>query len=67
MITYKAVKKGRRVVGHEWYCGNCGLLVHSEPLVGLDEAVEQQEARVARIKGTTESHSCASQSDRSAS
>lgn len=55
---YVPVRKQLRLQGHAWQCEGCGELVHSEPRLDIDETVEQQADRLARIKEATESHVC---------
>ena len=55
---YVPTRKRLRLQGHAWYCDRCGELVHSDPRLDVDETVEQQADRVARIKEAIESHVC---------
>ena len=48
----------RRVVRHEWYCSVCQNIVHTEPVMALEESETQEKLRTERIRTATEGHVC---------
>lgn len=55
----RAPRKGahERTVGHEWRCRECNVIVHEEPLTGMDEETQEEaSARQLRIAQACGAH-----------